>query len=75
MVLVRIFPTRIETVLLIVWDIFRRLGRKFKRSLAEVMVRHMIIQGVLGEDAYFVGAYGTITVKVKVHSRLSFCTS
>jgi hypothetical protein len=42
------------------------VGKKVSRQVAEMVVRHMVLQGFLVEDAYFTGPYGSVAVKVKV---------
>lgn len=41
-------------------------GRKVSKQVAEMITRHMVLRGILVEDAYFTGPYGSVTVKVKV---------
>lgn len=42
------------------------VGKSLNRQVAEMIARHLVIQGVLGEDAYFTGPYGSIAVKARV---------
>jgi len=41
-------------------------GQRVNRQVADMIARHMVLQDVLVEDAYFTGPYGSVAVKVKL---------